>query len=83
VNRAQVQNVDDSSVLRKVSLSCSGDRYPWYGSFEKTEKFSLVRSLASLAQSDVDGVILMARSIENPVIRIRAPAFIIQTITKG
>jgi hypothetical protein len=83
INRAPVRNVDDFSVLRKVSLSCSGDGYPWYGSSEKTEKFSLIRSLASLAQSDAEGMILMARSIEDPVIRIRALASIVQAITKN
>lgn len=82
VNRAQSQNVDEFSVLRKVSLSCSGDGYPWYGSFEKTERFSLIRALASAALRDVESAILMARGIEDPVIRIRAMASIVHAITQ-
>jgi hypothetical protein len=82
VNRAQAQNVDEFSVLRKVSLSCTGDGYPWYGSFEKTERFSLIRALAAAGLRDVEGTILMARGIEDPVIRIRALAAIIQAITQ-
>ena len=83
VNRAQAQNVDDFSVLRKVSLSCSGTGYPWYGSSEKAERFSLIQSLATLAPLDVEGVILRARGIEDPAIRIRALASIVKAVTKS
>jgi hypothetical protein len=82
VNRMQDYNVDSFSVSRKIDLACEGEKSRWYGSFDQAEQFSLIETLASIAPMYVEGTLAIARSIENPGLRIRALASVARAMTQ-
>jgi hypothetical protein len=84
VNQSRSRNLDSFSVLRKVNLACPGDAHErWYGSRDQAEGFSLVETLASVSNNDLEGYILMAHSIEDPATRIRALIMIVKAAIKS
>lgn len=77
-------NLDSFAILRKVDLSCSGGPgRTQFMSGEHAEQFSLYDTLASVALTDLEGTILLANDIADPLARIRALATIVRVATKG
>ena len=81
-NRAQGQNVEKFSVMRKVELMCPGDTERWYGNASEAEGSSLYNTLATVAGTDLEGTIMIAGYIEDPVTRIRGMAFVARSVLK-
>ena len=80
VNRARSETVDDFRVLRKVSLGCAGGVDAWYGDSQRAERFSLFETFATIGTRDVDGMLYIARELEDPSIRIRSLIAIIRAM---
>lgn len=81
INRTKNPNVDGFTVLRKIELSCSDiPEDVWHGNSERAERFSFLGTLALGSSSDPEGILAMARDIEDPSVRIRAQASIIGTL---
>ncbi len=78
VNRTKNLDIDSFRVLRRVNLSCSGEDYTWYGGYDQPEEISLTKTLGSYSESDIEGAILMAQTLEDPEIRIRVLTSIIK-----
>lgn len=71
VNRAAGLNVDEFRVLRKVSLACRPGEDTWFGGGQNAERFSLYETFAELAAADADGMLALARGLDDPPTRIR------------
>ena len=81
VNRARSQDVENFHVLRKVSLACRAGEDTWYGGSEGAERFSLFETFAALAVADADGMLSLARDLDDPSLRLRSQIFIARAMT--
>jgi hypothetical protein len=82
INNTQSQNVDDFSILRKVNLACRAGEDTWYGDSVRAEHFSLFEIFAAMANTDPNGMILLARDLDDPSMRIRSLIAITKAMTK-
>ena len=82
VNSNRSQNVDNFSVLRKVNLACRAGEDTWYGNSDRAERFSLFETFAAMASADVEGMLSLARDLDDPSIRIRSLISIAKAMTK-
>jgi hypothetical protein len=82
VNSARAQNVDSFQVLRKVNLACQAGEDTWYGDTDRAERFSLFETFAAMASADLDGMLSLARELDDPSTRIRSLISIAKARTK-
>jgi hypothetical protein len=82
VNRAKSRNVDNFRILRKVNLACQPGEDSWYGDSDAAERFSLFETFTGMAGADVDGMLSLARDIDEPSIRIRSLISIAKAMTR-
>jgi hypothetical protein len=82
INSARSQNVEDFHILRKVNLACREGDDIWYGDADQAERFSLFETFAAMASADVDGMLSLARALDDPSIRIRSLISIAKAMTK-
>ncbi len=81
VNRVKDPTVDNFSVMRRIELSCpDGPADMWYGSSESAERFSLMATLTLVSTLDPEGMLAITRNLEEPSVRIRALASIIESL---
>lgn len=76
INRLPDFKGGGAPVSRRVNFNCGGGEDSWYGSFEQAGRASLFEILATLTTPEVEGVLSIAYSLEDPATRIRALAAI-------
>ena len=76
INRLPNFKGGGAPVLRKVNFNCGESDNSWHGSFDQGGRLSLFEILATLTTSDVEGVLSIAYSLEDPATRIRALAVV-------
>jgi hypothetical protein len=72
VNGTRSQEVEDFHIMRRVSLACGGGEGPWHGKPVRAERYSLFGTLAAMAGTDPDGMLSLARELDDPPTRIRS-----------
>lgn len=77
------RDVDDFRVLRKVNLSCFAGKESWYGGSERPERFSIYETFAAMAAADLEGMLSLARDLDDPSIRLRSLASVVRAALKS
>jgi hypothetical protein len=54
VNRAQIEDVHNFRILRRINLAHGAGKETWYGDSDGAERFSLIETFAAVAGAKVD-----------------------------